>query len=237
MDVGELEHMMGTVFDDLSQATTTGHLVGGLTTLPTGATILITARPEIPALRCGIVAGALGLGASISPEQVVRLPFEIKLADCEDIRHARATYGRQVSQITHWVEEADRTLAAWGTALIETGWPGCDDMQFIDTAASRAHDDNASLLPICGHVPDIGLELHAQAEVATETGPQVRILLAQGDFQYVVCGIEPQEGLQLFSDASAERALAAAEQLDRRKHSVEWFMRLCDEDEQNGATS
>lgn len=237
MDVGELEHMMSSVFDDLSQATTSGHIIGGLTTLPAGATILITARPEIPALRCAIVAGALGTRASVNPAQVVGLPFEVKLADCENVRQARVAYSRQVAQITRWVEEADRTLAAWGTALIETGWPGCDDMQFIDAPASHAHDDNVALLPICGHVPDIGLELHAQAEVATGSGPQVRMLLAQGDFQYAVSGIEPPEGLQLFADAASERALAAAEQLDRREDTVEWFLRLCAEDDQDRESS
>lgn len=221
-----IEKLVDGVFDDLTQATTSGHVVTELATIPQGATILVSARPEIPAIRCAIVAGQLRRGEGVAAGDIVALPFALDLADAASVEDAHERYSRQVGAITRWVRLADRTLAAWIDAARHAGWPAVGHIDIAHIATARHQGGGDGLLPVYGRGVDAGVELHPRIGTVTDDGPRVAMLAAQGDYHAVLDADDAQQAIGDFVEHAAGHAHSTAQQLTRQQHSVDWFGRL-----------
>lgn len=225
--IGEL---IDTAFDDTSRAQMCGHIISGLQILPAGATLLVTARPEIPALQTHVTPGQRRLGDDIDPHLTTRLPLSINLSSAESLDEARVIYTKQVELITAWVRAADRVLTDWSHALM-AGMPGCDDVEFIDTARGRCASRGVELLPVCAVVPDLALEMHAELDQGADDHLPVRIRLSQANFEMTISDTPAHEGVAIFLDAAAEHARRERMQITAREKTIAWFLELHDPDQ------
>lgn len=220
------------VYDDVARATTTGKLITGLQTMPDGATVLVMARPEVPAVKCGIVAGHLTPGAGVSADELVPIPVHIDLAPCEDLDEARESYDAQLAALTTLIARADQHLAAWTEHLNHT-IPGARLTVVHDPAAAG----NRALLPVQARCPDTTITVRPEITPRRleETDPTsvLRMRVTQGPVTLHCDPDRPAEETTRFLDRAAASAARYARSISDGDRSVDWFCRLNDQ-ESNG---
>lgn len=230
--VSAISDLVDRVYDDVARATTNGKLISGLQTMPGGATLLVMARPEVPAVKCGIVAGHLTSGGGVRADELVSIPVHIDLAPCEDLDEARESYDAQLAALTTLIARADEHLAAWTEHLNHTV-PGARLTVVHDPAAAG----NRALLPVQARCRDTTItarpEIVARRLEETDPTSVLRMRVTQGPVTLQCDPDRPAEETTRFLDRAAASAARDAQSIADGDRSVDWFCRLNDQ-ETNG---
>ncbi len=202
--------------------------VGGLPLCET-LTVVFHGRRDLGTIQTYITHGDLGAGAAVSPDELLRVPCDLDLAEAADREDAERLYAEQARALRDALEAADTVLAVWREPLEEMARSRVGVDRSIGLGVRLpAH----RLLPAALVAPDRQLVVTAVcgARPLAEGKPPMGIACAQQDVARVYpLPDDPERCLEDFLDHAADHARRVGEQLGRQEQSVRRFLELSGE--------
>ena len=202
--------------------------VGGLPLCDT-LTVVFHGRRDLGTIQTYITHGDLGAGAAVSPEELLRVPCDLDLAEAADREDAERLYAEQARALRDALEAADTVLAVWREPLEEMARSRVGVDRSIGLGVRLpAH----RLLPAALVAPDRQLVVTAVcgARPLAEGKPPMGIACAQQDVARVYpLPDDPERCLEDFLDHAADHARRVGAQLGRQEQSVRRFLELSGE--------
>ena len=202
--------------------------VGGLPLCET-LTVVFHGRRDLGTIQTYITHGDLGAGAAVSPEELLRVPCDLDLAEAADREDAERLYAEQARALRDALEAADTVLAVWREPLEEMARSRVGVDRSIGLGVRLpAH----RLLPAALVAPDRQLVVTAVcgARPLAEGKPPMGIACAQQDVARVYpLPDDPERCLEDFLDHAADHARRVGAQLGRQEQSVRRFLELSGE--------
>jgi hypothetical protein len=203
--------------------------VGGLS-LCDALTIIFHGRLDLGTIQTYVTLGGRGAGAAVAPDQLLRVPCDLDLAEATDRDDAEALYAAQAGALRDALLAADTVLAVWREPLAElVETPVEVDRSIEIDARLPAH----RLMPIALIAPDRRLTVTpvCGARTLAEGRPPLGIACAQQDIARVYpLPDDPQRCLEDFLLLAAEHARALADRIEHQDASVRRFLELSDEE-------
>jgi hypothetical protein len=201
--------------------------VGGLP-LSEAITVVFHGRRDLGSIQTYVARGSHGTGASLTADELLRVPCDLDLGDAEDRDEAERLYAEQAAALRDALAAADTVLAIWRDPLEEMAGArvvvdprielDCDlpAHRFLPTALVAA-DKGMVVAPVCEPRP-----------LAAGRPPLGIACLQQGVARVYPLPGDPEECLEDFFEAAAEHALRMADALERQEASVQRFLELSD---------
>ena len=82
-------------------------------------TVIFYARPDLGTLQTYLTPGSRGAGARVGPDELLRVPCDLDLADAADRDDAERLYGEQARALRDALLGADVVLAVWREPLAD----------------------------------------------------------------------------------------------------------------------
>jgi hypothetical protein len=199
--------------------------VGGLP-VSDAVTVIFHGRRDLGTLQTYVTPGSRGAGATVSANELLRVPCDLDLADAEDREEAERLYVEQATALRDALLSADVVLDVWREPLGEM----IDSPVAIDHSvelpvrlpahrllptALVARDSQLVVTPVCG------------IRTLAEGRPPMGIACAQQDVTRVYpLADDPERCVEDFLDAAAEHAHQLADRLQHQEASVERFLEL-----------
>ena len=212
------------LLDDASSAAVSLR-VGGLP-LSEAVTVIFHGRRDLGTLQTYVAYGAKGAGATVSANELLRVPCDLDLAAAEDRHEAGRLYAEQATALRDALVGADTVLDVWREPLDELS-EGCLTVDHSVTlsiglpaprllpTALVAPDRRLVVTPVCG------------ARTLAEGRPPMGIACAQPDLTRVYALTDdPDRCVQDFLELAAEHAHTLADKLAHQEASVERFLEL-----------
>ncbi len=199
--------------------------VGGLP-LCGALTVVFHGRRDLATLQTYVAHGRRGAGDAVKGNDLLRVPCDLDLAAAEDRDDAEKLYAEQAATIRDALVSADTVLELWRESLQELiGSSVKLDRRVNIDANLPAH----RLLPAALVAPDKGLTVTAvcEARPLADGRPPAGIACAQSDVTriYPLSG-DPEDCIDDFLRAAAERARLSREQLRHQEASVRRFLEI-----------
>ncbi|MCA1689778.1 MAG: hypothetical protein LC720_04870 [Actinobacteria bacterium] len=199
--------------------------VGGLS-LCEALTVVFHGRRDLGTIQTYVAHGGRGAGSALAPEELLRVPCDIDLADASDRQDAEHLYSRQAATMRDALLAADTVLAVWREPL--------EALLGADVAVDRSIALNtrlpaARLMPIALVAPERRLTVTpvCGARTLAEGRPPLGIACAQQDVSRVYpLPDDPERCLEDFLALAVEHARALADQLDHQEASIKRFLEL-----------
>jgi hypothetical protein len=214
---------------DPDRAVAVAMRVEGLS-LAEALTIVFHGRLDLGTIQTYVTHGGRGAGARVSPDELLRVPCDLDLADAEDDEEAREAYAEQARTLRDALLAADTVLSVWREPLEEVAASrvGVDRSIDLDVPLP-AH----RLMPVALVAPERRMTVApvVGARTLAEGRPPMGIACAQQDLVHVYpLPDDPLRCLEDFAERAAEHARRVAEQLEAREASVRRFLALNGED-------
>jgi hypothetical protein len=192
-------------------------------------TVVFHGRRDLGTIQTYIAHGERGAGAAVAPDELMRVPCDLDLAEAADREDAERLYAEQARALRDALEAADTVLAVWREPLEELARSqvGVDRRLGLGVRLP-AH----RLLPAALVAPDRQLVVTAVcgARPLAAGKPPMGIACAQQDVARVYpLPDDPERCLEDFLDHAAEHARRVGEQLGRQEQSVRRFLELSGE--------
>lgn len=203
--------------------------VAGLS-LVNALTIIFHGRRDLGTIQTYIAHGGRRAGSAVSPDDLLRVPCDLDLADATDRDDAEQLYARQAGALRDALLAADTVLAVWRDALdAVTGSHSAVDHSVALQTRMPAH----RLMPVALVAPDQRLTVAAVcgARTLAQGRPPLGIACAQQDVARVYpLPDDPDRCLEDFLALAADHARALAAQLDHQEASVARFLELSEDE-------
>jgi hypothetical protein len=199
--------------------------VGGLP-VSEAVTVIFHGRRDLGTLQTYVTPGSRGAGATVSANELLRVPCDLDLADAEDREEAERLYVEQATALRDALLSADVVLDVWREPLgemIESPVAIDHSVELsVNLPAHRllptalvARDSQLVVTPVCG------------IRTLAEGRPPMGIACAQQDVTRVYpLADDPERCVEDFLDAAAEHAHELADRLQHQEASVERFLEL-----------
>jgi hypothetical protein len=201
--------------------------VGGLA-LCDALTVVFHGRRDLGTIQTYVAHGGRGAGSALSPDELLRVPCDLDLADAADRADAEHLYASQAGAMRDALLAADTVLAVWRGPLEDLIGA---DVTIDRSIALTARLPAARLMPIALVAPDRRMTVTpvCGARTLAEGRPPLGIACAQQDVVRVYpLPDDPERCLEDFLEETAIHARALAEQLDHQEASVRRFLELSD---------
>src|ERR671939_930236 len=193
-------------------------------------TVVFHGRRDLGTLQTYVAHGGRGAGSAVSPDELLRIPCDLDLAQAEDREEAEALYAEQAAALRDALVGADTVLDIWREPLEDLAGARVEVDRRIDLDVRLpAH----RLLPAALVAPEKRIVVTAvcAARPLAEGRPPMGIACAQQDVARVYpLPDDPERCLEDFMTVAAEHARAMAEQLGRQEASVQRFLEISGDD-------
>jgi hypothetical protein len=224
---GTAEELLRRALLDDSSAVAVSLRVKGLP-LSDAMTVIFHGRRDLGTLQTYVTCGARGAGATVSANELLRVPCDLDLADAEDREEAERLYVEQATALRDALVGADTVLDVWREPL--------SDLAGSDVAVDHSVQLSVKL-PAHRLLPTALVATQSQlvvtpvcsARTLADGRPPMGIACAQQDLSRVYpLADDPERCVEDFLDLAAEHALLLAERLEHQEASVQRFMELSD---------
>ncbi len=224
---GAAEELLRRALLDDSAAVAVSLRVDGLP-LSDAVTVIFHARRDLGTLQTYVAPGSRGAGATVSANELLRVPCDLDLADAEDRDEAELLYLEQARALRDALVGADLVLDVWREPLSELIGSGVDVDRSVQLSvrlpaprllptALVARESQLVVTPVCG------------ARTLAQGRPPLGIACAQQDFTRVYpLADDPARCVEDFLQLSADHARTLAERLDHQEASIDRFLELSD---------
>src|ERR1700733_3622477 len=226
-DGAEAEELLRRALLDQTSAVAVSLLVGGLP-LSDSVTVIFHGRRDLGTLQTYVACGHRSAGATVSANELLRVPCDLDLADAGDRYEAERLYVEQATTLRDALVGADTVLQVWREPLGD----------LVGSTVSVDHSLALSVrLPAPRLLPPALVATESQlvvtpvcsARTLADGRPPMGIACAQQDLSRVYpLADDPERGVEDFLELAAEHALLLAERLDHQEASVQRFMELSD---------
>ena len=225
-DAAAEELLRRALLDDAS-AVTVSLRVDGLP-VSEAVTVIFHARRDLGTLQTYVAWGARGAGATVSANELLRVPCDLDLGDAGDRHEAEKLYVEQATTLRDALVGADIVLDVWREGLAAMVGSSVTVDHSVGLAirlpvprllptALVARDSHIVVTPVCN------------ARTLAEGRPPLGIACTQQDVTRVYqLADDPERCFEDFLEFSAEHARSLAERLDHQEASVERFLELSD---------
>jgi hypothetical protein len=214
---------------DASDAAAVSLAVGGLP-VSENVTVIFHGRRDLGTIQTYVASGRHGAGAHVSPNDLLRVPCDLDLADAEDRAAAELLYVEQATALRDALIGADTVLSVWREPLgALAGSDVCIDRSLALRVSLPAH----RLLPVALVAPERQLVVTpvCGARTLAEGRPPLGIACAQQDLARVYpLPDDPERCLGDFLERADVHAHELAQRLEHQEASVERFLELSGEE-------
>ena len=226
-DEGAAEELLRRALLDDSTAVAVSLRVNGLP-LSEALTVIFHGRRDLGTLQTYVACGARGAGATVSANELLRVPCDLDLADAGDREEAERLYVEQATALRDALVGADTVLDVWREPLSDlAGSVVAIDHSLQLSVKLPAH----RLLPTALVATESQLVVTpvCSARTLADGRPPMGIACAQQEFSRIYpLADDPERCVEEFLQLAAEHAMALAERLDHQEASVMRFMELSD---------
>jgi hypothetical protein len=191
-------------------------------------TVIFHGRRDLGTLQTYVTNGSRGSGATVSANELLRVPCDLDLADAFDRDEAERLYAEQARALRDALVGADTVLDVWREPLDELS----DGHVEIDHSVELSLKlPVPRLLPTALVAPDRQLVVTpvCSARTLAEGRPPMGIACAQPDLTRVYpLADDPERCVEDFLELAASHAHELAERLAHQEASVERFLELSD---------
>jgi hypothetical protein len=223
---GAAEELLRRALLDDSAAVAVSLRVSGLP-LSDAMTVIFHGRRDLGTLQTYVTYGSRGAGATVSANELLRVPCDLDLADAGDRDEAERLYVEQATALRDALVGADTVLDVWREPLSDLAGSGVTIDHSVQLSVKLpAHrllptalvtESKVVVTPVCS------------ARTLADGRPPMGIACAQQDLSRVYpLADDPERCVEDFLGLAAEHALKLAERLDHQEASVERFMELSD---------
>jgi hypothetical protein len=228
MDDHDADDLLKSALIDTGASAAVALRVAGLPLCET-LTVVFHGRQDLGTIQTYVTHGGRGEGATVSPDELMRVPCDLDLAAAEDREEAEQLYAEQAQALRDALEAADTVLAIWREPLEDIAQARVTlDRRLGLGVRLPAH----RLLPAALVAPDRQILVTAVcgARPLAEGRPPMGIACAQQDVARVYpLPDDPERCLEDFFALAAEHARQVGEQLGRQEQSVRRFLELSGE--------
>jgi hypothetical protein len=223
----EADELLRAALLDSDAAASVAMRVRGLS-LCDALTIIFHGRRDLGTIQTYVAHGGRGAGESVGPDELLRVPCDLDLADAEDRRDAEQLYAEQARALRDALLAADTVLAVWRQPLSQLAGAAvdvdCSVELDVELPAPRlmpltlvAPERQLMVAPVCG------------PRTLAEGRPPLGIACAQRDISHVYpLPDDPERCLEDFLHRAAEHARGLAQRLAHQEASVDRFLELSD---------
>src|SRR6185312_14310472 len=223
---GAAEELLRRALLDDSSAVAVSLRVSGLP-LSEAMTVIFHGRRDLGTLQTYVTYGSRAAGATVSANELLRVPCDLDLADAGDREEAERLYVEQATALRDALVGADTVLDVWREPLSELAHSGVAIDHSVQLSVKLpAHrllptalvtESKVVVTPVCS------------ARTLADGRPPMGIACAQQDLSRVYpLADDPERCVEDFLELAAEHALLLAERLDHQEASVQRFMELSD---------
>ena len=224
---GAADELLRRALLDDSSAVTVSLKVSGLP-LSEAMTVIFHGRRDLGTLQTYVACGSRGAGATVSANELLRVPCDLDLADADDRAEAERLYVEQATALRDALVGADTVLGIWREPLGDLLGSGVAiDHSVALSVRLPAH----RLLPtaLVAAESQVVVTPVCSARTLADGRPPMGIACAQQDLSRVYpLADDPERCVEDFLELAAEHALLLAERLDHQEASVQRFMELSD---------
>ncbi len=224
---GAADDLLRRALLDDSSAVAVSLRVSGLP-LSDAVTVIFHGRPDLGTLQTYVARGRRGAGATVSANELLRVPCDLDLADAEDRHEAERLYVEQATALRDALVGADTVLGVWREPLGDlVGSIIAVDHSVALPVRLPAH----RLLPTALVAPDSQLVVTpvCSARTLADGRPPMGIACAQQDLVRIYpLSDDPERCVEDFLSVAADHALELAERLEHQEASVQRFLELSD---------
>lgn len=196
--------------------------------LTSDVTVVFHGRRDLGSIQTYVARGRFGTGASLSADELLRVPCDLDLGDAEDRDDAERLYAEQAANLRDAIAAADTVLSVWKEPLedLAGAWVDVDTRVELDCALPKhrvlptalvAADRHVVVAPVC------------EARTLAEGRPPLGIACLQQDLTRVYgLSDDPEASLEDFFGAAAQHAHRTADRLERSDASVLRFLEISD---------
>lgn len=223
---GDAEELLKRALLDAASAVSVSLRIDHLP-LSEAVTVIFYARRDLGTLQTYLTPGSRGAGATVSPDELLRVPCDLDLAEAADREDAERLYAEQARTLRDAVLGADVVLELWREALADLlgnvvirmspSLPARAPLPRLMPTALLAPESQVLVTPVCN------------ARTLAEGHPPVGIACIQQEIAHVYPLTEDPEGCVIdFMERSSLHARNLAEQIAHQEASVERFLELSD---------
>ncbi|HWF49357.1 MAG TPA: hypothetical protein VG294_01835 [Solirubrobacteraceae bacterium] len=198
--------------------------------LSDSVTVIFHGRRDLGTLQTYVAPGSRGAGATVSANELLRVPCDLDLADAEDREEAERLYLEQATAFKDALVGADTVLEVWREPLSDLV---SSDVSVVHSIELSVRLPAPRLLPTALVAPDLQLIVApvCSARTLAHGRPPMGIACAQHDLTRVYpLADDPVRCVEDFLQLAAEHAHAYAERLEHQEASVERFLELSGDD-------
>jgi hypothetical protein len=219
------EELLRRALLDESTSVAVSLKVGGLP-LSESVTVIFHGRRDLGTLQTYVAPGSRSAGATVSANEMLRVPCDLDLAEADDRADAERLYIEQATTFRDALVASDLVLDVWREPLGELVGGGVTVDHSIELSVRLpAH----RLLPTALVAPESHLLVTpvCSARTLAEGRPPMGIACAQQDLIRIYpLSDDPERCMEDFLQAAADHARALAQRLDHQEASVERFLEL-----------
>ena len=194
--------------------------------LTDAVTIIFHGRQDLGTLQTYVTWGSRGTGATVSANELLRVPCDLDLAEAGDRDEAEQLYLEQATALRDALVGADVVLDVWLQALGDLAGAEVEVDHSVELSvrlpaprlmptALLARDAQLLVAPVCS------------ARTLAEGRPPMGIACTQQDVSRIYpLADDPERCVEDFLEHSAAHARSLADQLDHQQASVARFMEL-----------
>jgi hypothetical protein len=222
------EELLSRALIDQQQSAAVAMRVNGLT-LCRQLTIIFHGRRDLSTINTYVALGEHGAGEALDPNELLRVPCYLDLAEAATRRDAEQLYREQASVLREALRAADTVLAVWWEPLRQLA---ASPVKVEQTRASTTADLPAQLLmPVALRAAERGIIVAAvcSARTLAAGAPPLGIACVQQEVSHVYpLTDDPERCLEDFFARAEDHAHHLADRLAHQEASVARFLELSD---------
>jgi hypothetical protein len=225
MDADDAEAILRRALLDADAAASVALRVTPLALCDT-LTVVFHGRRDLGTVQTYVAHGGRGAGDTVGPDDLMRVPCDLDLAEAEDREEAEALYAEQAATLRDALVGADTVLDIWREPLEDAAG---DTVRVDRRLRLDVRLPAPRLLPAALVAPDrqIVVSVVCTARPLAEGRPPMGIACAQQDVARVYpLPDDPERCLEDFLEFAADHARATAARMGRQEASVARFLEL-----------
>jgi hypothetical protein len=225
----DAEELLRSALLDAAASAAVSLRVAGLP-VSDSVTVIFHGRRDLGTIQTYVAGGALGAGATVAADDLLRVPCDLDLGDADDRDDAERLYLEQARALRDALVGADTVLDVWREPLSEVAGPTVKVQRSVKLDVRLPAP---RLMPTALVAPDRGLVVTpvCGARTLAEGKPPLGIACAQPDLARVYpLPDDPEACLDDFLEHASSHARRLAQRIAHQETSVERFLELSGED-------
>jgi hypothetical protein len=222
------EELLSRALLDHEDSAAVAMRVEGLT-LCRQLTIIFHGRRDLSSIHTYVALGAHGAGEALNPNELLRVPCYLDLADAATRRDAEHLYREQAGVLREALRAADTVLAVWWEPLAQLA---ASPVRVEHATSSRPDLPAQLLMPLALRASERGMVVAAvcSARTLAQGAPPLGIACVQQEVSHVYpLTDDPERCLEDFFERTATHAHKMADRLAHQEASVERFLELSED--------